>query len=355
MAAVVDHDTEQVEVVITLFRHRTEGVRTSKQSVIGKRYSLHEDNLTAITAKTGEPQIIEGWDDRFDEGAGTKEQRAGTVAYFIPVRHGDRRVAVLATGSEMKHEASTLDRIDSLQPLLNEVGIAIAYTKVLNQLELSRDELADRVGHLRTLYELSASQGDQPEVQINETLRLVADFLECKTGLVSRIEENTYTVEHAFTEDEDLAGKVFQLDKTYCDMTLRNDAPVAIHRMGNSRWKHHPAYTSFRHETYIGVPLDILGRRYGTLNFSNPEPREKPFTQSKISFVELVGRWVASMIGRLRAERDFERFFSFNLDLFCIAGMDGHFQRVNSAFETTLRLHGGRAPEHAVHRIHSSR
>ena len=37
-----------------------------------------------------------------------------------------------------------------------------------------------------------------------------------------------------------------------------------------------------------------------------------------------------------RAESDLERFFELSLDLFCIAGLDGYFRRVNSNFIRVL-------------------
>jgi PAS domain S-box-containing protein len=280
-------------------------------------------------------QVREEWDFGFDKGA--LEDQGNGVAYFIPVRHGDLTVAVLATESTAREKNATIERIESLQPLLNEVGIAIAYARALGQLETSCDELADRAWHLHTLYELSASPGDDPSEQIRETLRLVTDFLSCKIGLVSRVVNETYTIEHVFSTEGGLsAGDVFPLEEMYCDLTLEKDEPVAIHHTSNSHWRDHLCYKKFNLETYIGVPLNIQGKRYGTLAFSGPDVREEPFSQSEISFVELVGRWIAAMVERLVAERDFERFFSFNLDLFCIAGLDGYFQRVNPAFEATL-------------------
>ncbi len=64
----------------------------------------------------------------------------------------------------------------------------------------------------------------------------------------------------------------------------------------------------------------------------SPEPESRPAN------AEMVANELALYLESLlqRAERDLERFFELSLDLFCIAGLDGFFRRVNSNFERVL-------------------
>ena len=49
-----------------------------------------------------------------------------------------------------------------------------------------------------------------------------------------------------------------------------------------------------------------------------------------------------------------ERFFAVNIDLLCCLGFDGHFKRLNPAWERTLGYSARRADGQAVHRLRPS-
>ena len=63
-----------------------------------------------------------------------------------------------------------------------------------------------------------------------------------------------------------------------------------------------------------------------------PDPDDRPSNASLVA-TELT-RYLESLLRR--AESDLGRFFELSLDLFCIAGMDGFFRRVNSNFPRVL-------------------
>ncbi|MFT5368934.1 MAG: signal transduction histidine kinase/ActR/RegA family two-component response regulator [Candidatus Latescibacterota bacterium] len=151
MVALVDHTTNTVEVVqsVNINDIDENGHIKYKSNVIGLTYSLDDDNITAEVARTGEMQIIEEWDDRFDSSVDTPHARQGKASYFIPVMHNDRAIAVLATGSTLAEKEDTLQRIDKLDPLLDQVAIALENARLYKDL-LQAMQAAQAANHAKS-------------------------------------------------------------------------------------------------------------------------------------------------------------------------------------------------------------
>ena len=106
---------------------------------IGLKYPLDHCNITAEVARTGEMVVIDGWDDRFDSRATPAGQRH--TSYFIPVKKDDQALAVLATGSLPQHKGEVLARIAAMQPLLDQVAIALEHSRLY---QAAQREVAER-------------------------------------------------------------------------------------------------------------------------------------------------------------------------------------------------------------------
>ena len=81
------------------------------------RYGLNDNNITPEVARTGQMQVVEEWDDRFYPNITRPESRKGKASYFVPVKQGDRVLAVLATRSPIEQKEEMLRRIDGMRPL----------------------------------------------------------------------------------------------------------------------------------------------------------------------------------------------------------------------------------------------
>ncbi len=99
-------------------------------------------------------------------------------------------------------------------------------------------------------------------------------------------------------------GVIFDLRQIYCHETLKAKKPLCIISAGTSPWRDHPCYKAFKLETYIGAPVVVAGRVYGTLSFSSFTVRQKPFKALDIELLRLMAQWVGREIEREQAAQE---------------------------------------------------
>lgn len=156
---------------------------------------------------------------------------------------------------------------------------------------------------LRRLY-LLAVEPDLPFCdKVGRLLELGSAALGLELGIVSAIEDRTYTC--SFVHGPDWApapGTRFDVDGTYCLHTLQANEVTAFYHAGQEHISDHPCYLNFGLESYIGAPVFQGASRHGTLNFSSPEPRMRPFSDQEREFVGFLARWLGNEL-RGREER----------------------------------------------------
>lgn len=190
------------------------------------------------------------------------------------------------------------------------IELDITDEKVAKQeLLLSNQLIVRQLEAFSILNQLAANASLSTAEQLQKALKVGRDYLRLKIGIVSRIRENDYKVVAVSAPDDSgiYIGQHFILGDTYCDLVLKADDLVALHHMGQSEFRDHPCYTGIGLESYIGVALEVEGKRYGTLNFSSAEAREDVFNDTDKLFVRLLARWVSAIIERDRAARELKR------------------------------------------------
>ncbi|ODC03208.1 hypothetical protein BFW38_06280 [Terasakiispira papahanaumokuakeensis] len=150
------------------------------------------------------------------------------------------------------------------------------------------------------LHSITSSRMLEYERRIYELLKLGCEHFGMLMGIVSCIEGQNYVVEAVYhPEDAVPEGAAFELENTYCVHTLDADGPTGFYHVAHSRIQYHPCYLNFGLEAYIGCPIEVDGERYGTINFSSPDPVEA-FDGSDLNLVRLFAEWVGHEIARNR-------------------------------------------------------
>ncbi len=152
---------------------------------------------------------------------------------------------------------------------------------------------------IRELYSITSDHACGLPHQLKRMLELGCERLGLEIGIVSRIDGDEYHVVQARTEDGGIApGDKFALAHTYCQRTLEADGPVGFAHAGASEWKHHPCYSAFGLEAYLGIPIRTPTGVFGTLNFSSARARASPFDDLDVDAVRLMGSWIDGELTR---------------------------------------------------------
>ncbi len=170
-------------------------------------------------------------------------------------------------------------------------------------------ELLKESQALTRLNEIAADPTTLFEEKVQQLLELGMQTFELPLGIVSRIQDDSYSIEHIRGPAEAPApGSAFRFRETYCAHTYAANGARAFDHAGHSEINDHPCYRNFKLESYIGAPIIVDGHRYGTLNFSSPEIHPQPFTTNELSLIQLLAQWIGNEMSRSRSEKVLSQF-----------------------------------------------
>ncbi|MFG0243274.1 MAG: EAL domain-containing protein [Phycisphaerales bacterium JB054] len=136
--------------------------------------------------------------------------------------------------------------------------------------------------------------------KLERMLRIGCEGLGFELGIVSRIEGSRYEVVavHSPADLEIAPGATFELGETYCREVLEATAPIGFDSAADPDWAGHPAHEKFGLEAYLGTRIRVLGRVYGTLNFSSREARTSPVDGQTRRVIAQLAHWIGTELER---------------------------------------------------------
>lgn len=219
---------------------------------------------------------------------------------------------ILALGTAQRYN-QTLQH--SLRLALDNLTLAESAATAKKLVENSHDQLAERQAALqdsleamREFYRVIATTRRHASEQIQALLAMGCERFGTALGILGHIEGQRYEVIQISGTDYGLApGKVLALGETYCSEAARLGAPLSFEHAATTRWNEHPSYRNYHLEAYLGTPVYIGDQLYGTLCFSDPQPRLTPFSNVDHELIQLMARWIGAVIEQDRTSAAVQR------------------------------------------------
>ncbi|MCA9966126.1 MAG: response regulator [Anaerolineales bacterium] len=224
----------------------------------------------------------------------------GTETDITDKRNAELALQIAKSELEQRVEQRTADLEQINNALKKEIG----------RHEQARDNLRQSEDSLRRLYLITIDRTTSYAEKVERLLALGCDLLQMETGMLSRVTNNDYELLHVRSPSPMKPGMVLPLDMTYCELLLTippDQWPLTFVNIGQSEQAYHPAYQNFRLEAYIGLPIIVRGRPYGTLNFSSASVRNEPFTSTQKGMIQLMGQWLTTELERQQLEAEFRQ------------------------------------------------
>lgn len=162
-------------------------------------------------------------------------------------------------------------------------------------MEESREQLRRNQQALADLTRLLSEQDRRFEETVADVLELGCSYLDLDVGFLARIEQEQgrFEVRQVRGEHPEIeSGRTSDLSQTYCRRTIEQDGLLGVDDALAEGWAGDPAYERYELACYLGGTVTVDGKQYGTLCFGSRETRERTFTDSERTFVELVVEWI---------------------------------------------------------------
>ena len=198
-----------------------------------------------------------------------------------------------------------LERWFDVRAYPSETGASVYFRDITDSRQ--RDaEIRHREETLREVYEIISDADRDFEKQVEALLDLGRRVIGVEYGSLSELDGEEYVFRVVDAPADTLeAGDSFELPATNCERTVRSAETVTISDIAVEAPElvDRPPHAEFGVDSYVGTPIIVEGRMYGTFCFYGTDARREPFSEWEVTFVDLLGKWISYELTRERAER----------------------------------------------------
>ena len=170
----------------------------------------------------------------------------------------------------------------------------------------TESDMAEQSKRASALFEVTTLSTKYSDEQIHEILKTGCHLLNMDIAKVSKIDTEHHSITfintYANVDYDVKPGFELPLDKSFSSVTYSEDKITSSPNIRESIYKNYHYYEMSYCQSYIGTPIYINNKRYGTVDFSSLEVHEK-FSPKDFELMQLIANWISIALERKIAEQ----------------------------------------------------
>ncbi|MEO9127371.1 MAG: EAL domain-containing protein, partial [Microcoleus sp.] len=210
-------------------------------------------------------------------------------------------------GTPFWHELSIAPVYNSRRHLTHCIGVQTDITdrqRSEEELFFNSQALAAFSANLKHLHRITTYHYQDFEERVADYLTAGCLIFGLSIGILAEVQDETFIVRAAKADlGYFVPGLELNLSDTYCAPAIKLKKTVSYFHIGaDMEMREHPAYQKCQSESYIGTPIFVNNKTYGTLSFSSRKIKTKDFEYQEREIIELM----AQSIGKILAVHQME-------------------------------------------------
>ncbi|MDJ1182522.1 EAL domain-containing protein [Roseofilum sp. BLCC_M143] len=160
------------------------------------------------------------------------------------------------------------------------------------------EQLSQFSARLKYLHRLSTRNYQNFDELFATYLKTGCELFGLSTGMIARIELPWMYLEYVESlRPEFQPGQLFQLADRYCPPVFSEQQTLHFTSIDQyPKQQECPLYPHWHLEAYLGTPICVEDKMYGTLSFFASEERSQPFTEADCDTIELMAKDISRFI-----------------------------------------------------------